>query len=169
MIKRNNTPALANDKSVTELDLKSYVVGFVDGEGSFSVSFNKRAKLSTKIEVRPSFSISQNKRNLNVLKKIHTFFTCGAIRFSKSDQCYKYEVRNLNDLVTYIIPHFDSYSLQTTKRDDFKIFKSICNKMKRSLHLNANYLEGIICDAYKMNPSGKRKYELNYLLKQIAR
>ena len=52
------------------MEFKSYITGFVDGEGTFSVSFNYRAKLKTKIEVRPSFSISQHKRSLEILEKI---------------------------------------------------------------------------------------------------
>ncbi|PJA87737.1 MAG: endonuclease, partial [Candidatus Moranbacteria bacterium CG_4_9_14_3_um_filter_40_7] len=80
------------------MDFASYVSGFIDGEGCFSVSFNFREKLKTKIEVRPSFSIGQNMRSLEILKMIQKFFDCGSIRFCKNDQCYKYETRNIGDL-----------------------------------------------------------------------
>ena len=146
------------------MDFASYISGFSDGEGCFSVSFNFREKLKNKIEVRPSFSIGQNKRSLDLLQQIKTFFNCGSIRFSKSDQVYKYEVRNISDLRKKIIPHFDKFPLMTAKRNDFQIFKQICNQVAQSKHLNPEHLKEIIGLAFQMNKSGKRKYTETKLL-----
>ena len=145
------------------------MTGFVDGEGSFTVSFNRRSKLKTGIEVRPSFSIAQHKRNLPILQRIRNYFGVGGIRFSKHDQNYKYEVRSIDDLVRVIIPHFEKYPLQTTKKHDFEIFKQICRWVYAKHHLNKVYLSKIIELAYQMNPSGKRKYSKSKLLRFMAR
>ena len=145
----------------------SYITGFVDGEGCFMISFNKREKLVTGIEVRPSFSIGQNKRNLKILELIRDYFGCGAIRFSKKDQCYKYEVRSIGDLRKKIIPHFQKYPLKTDKKNDFQIFSCICDLVASSKHLNKEYLEEIIEKAYQMNESGKRKYKKDVLLRIV--
>jgi len=146
------------------MDFASYISGFSDGEGCFSVSFNYREKLKTKIEVRPSFAIGQNKRSLEILKRIQNYFGCGSIRFSNQDQCYKYEVRNISEIMRKIIPHFKKYPLQSSKKEDFEIFKSICENISKSKHLNAEYLNDIIQMAYKMNGAGKRKYKEAELL-----
>lgn len=146
-----------------------YVTGFIDGEGCFSVSFNKREKLKTGIEVRPSFSIAQNKRSLQILKDIHEYFGCGAIRFSKRDQMYKYEVHSIKDLITKIIPHFEKYPLKTYKAKDFEIFTDMCLLISKSHHLNPEYLERIINNSYLMNGSGIRRYTKEDLLKILAR
>jgi hypothetical protein len=146
-----------------------YITGFADGEGCFSVSFNRRAKLKTGIEVRPSFSIAQNKRSLQVLKDIHTYFGCGAIRFSKRDQMYRYEVRSIGDLEKRIIPHFKKYPLRTSKARDFKIFTEVCELIHQSKHLNHDYLEQIIQKSYLMNESGTRRNTQEDLLKILAR
>ncbi len=146
------------------MDFASYISGFVDGEGCFSVSFNYRAKLKTKIEVRPSFAIGQNKRNLEILKKIQNYFGCGSIRFSNQDYCYKYEVRNISEITRKIIPHFRKYPLQSSKKEDFEIFVTICENISMSKHLNINHLKKIIQLAYKMNGAGKRKYKEAELL-----
>ena len=151
------------------MDFSWYITGFTDGEGCFSVSFNRRAKLKTGVEVRPSFSIGQNKRSLQVLKDIHAYFGCGAIRFSKADQLYKYEVRSIGDLMKRIIPHFQKYPLQTSKQLDFEIFARVCELIYQSRHLNNEYLEQIITQSYLMNVSGKRKYTSEELLKILAR
>ena len=146
-----------------------YITGFADGEGCFSVSFNRRAKLKTGIEVRPSFSIAQNKRSLQVLKDIHTYFGCGAIRFSKRDQMYRYEVRSISDIRKRIIPHFQKYPLQTSKARDFEIFAEVCELIHQSKHLNSDYLEQIIRKSYLMNESGTRRNTQEDLLKILAR
>ena len=156
-----------NDK--VSMEFGTYIAGFVDGEGCFSVSFTRRAKLKTGIEVRPSFSIAQNRRNLRVLQRIKTYFGCGAIRFSKSDQTYKYEVRSIKDLRVRIIPHFQKYQLQTNKAQDFDKFVWICDMVAASKHLNSQTLEQIIAQAYLMNEAGKRRYEQAELLKILAR
>ena len=146
-----------------------YITGFADGEGCFSVSFNRRAKLKTGIEVRPSFSIAQNKRSLQVLKDIHTYFGCGAIRFSKRDQMYRYEVRSISDIQKRIIPHFQKYPLRTSKARDFEIFAEVCELIHQSKHLNSDYLEQIIRKSYLMNESGTRRNTQEDLLKILAR
>lgn len=145
-----------------------FITGLVDGEGCFSVSFTLRRKFNTGIETRPSFSISLNQKDLPLLKSVHSYFGCGGLRYSKSDRTYKYEVRSVPDLVTYVIPHFKSYPLRGAKLQDFLRFEEICKQVRSNLHLNKTFLKEIIERAYQMNPSGKRKHELHDLLKELG-
>ncbi|MCS7311216.1 MAG: LAGLIDADG family homing endonuclease, partial [Armatimonadetes bacterium] len=110
-----------------------YVTGLTEGEGCFSVSFNIRERLSVRIETRASFSLSMNRRDLELLKKLHQFFACGGIRFSKADNTYKFEVRNLTQLVEMVLPHFRRYPLQGAKAQDFEKFEEICRMMRANL------------------------------------
>lgn len=151
------------------MEKESYITGFVDGEGSFLVSFSARDKLSSGVEVRPAFTVSQHKRNYDILVTILKFFECGSIRFNKRDQTYKYEVRNLNDLIVKIIPHFKKYQLQTSKRADFERFLKICLMMRQKSHLHHQEVAKIISLAYQMNNFGARRYKKTDLLKIIAR
>ena len=146
-----------------------YVTGFTDGEGCFSISYTMRAKMRTGIEIRPSFSIGQNKRSLQVLQDIKTYFGCGAIRFSKSDQLYKYEVRSIKDLRSRIIPHFQKYPLKTSKQVDFATFAWICDEIAAMRHLSPVYLREIIERSSLMNEAGKRRYDKLTLLKILSR
>lgn len=152
-----------------QMDFNSFISGFTEGEGCFCISFNRRAKMKTGIEVRPSFSISQNKRNLELLKLINQHFKCGFIRFSKNDQSYKYEVRSIEELIKIIIPFFEMYPLQGIKKNDFLIFKEVCLMVFTSHHLNPENLIKIIELSYNINCSGKRKYKKEELLKHIVR
>ncbi len=145
-----------------------YVTGLVEGEGCFSVSFTLRRKLKIGIETRPSFSVSLNKRDVDLLKKLRKFFECGAIRYSNSDHTYKYEVRSVRDIVKKILPHFEKYPLEGSKKEDFEKFKKIVLMIHQNKHLSRKFLPKIIELAYSMNPSGKRKHRKEDLLRMLG-
>ena len=146
-----------------------YVTGLIEGEGCFSVSFNLRKRLKIGIETRPSFSISLGRRDLELLKKIRSYFGCGGIRYSRADRTYKFEVRAVSDLVKKIIVHFERYPLRGAKKDDFESFSKICRMVHANQHLSIRYLPEIIELAYKMNPSGKRRYTEEELLRVLGK
>ena len=149
----------------------AWLTGFVDGEGCFSVSFSLRSKMNHGFEIRPSFSCSQrkDKDNLNktVLTEIQDLFQAGFIRFSKKDQMWKYEVRNLDDICEKIIPYFETNRLRTSKRLDFEKFKKICFIIKSNYHLSLFGAKEILELSFTMNISGKRKYKKEFLLKLL--
>jgi hypothetical protein len=145
-----------------------FVTGLVDGEGCFSISFTLCKKLKIGIKTRSFFSVSLSRRDLFLIKKVHTFFECGAVRYSKSDRIYKYEVRSIKDLITKVLPHFKSYPLQGSKSKDFDIFQEICKDIYTNHHLSRKFLRRIISEAYEMNPSGNRKHEKNDLLRMLG-
>lgn len=150
------------------MDTNSYVTGLADGEGCFCISFNFRNKLNTNIEVRPSFSISLNQKDLPLLKNVLTVLGCGAIRKSVRDRCYKYEVRNIEEINNKIIPHFKRFPLQGSKSSDFDKFAVVCEMMKANLHRSKKRLPEIIEISYSIN-NGKRKHNKEELLKHMAR
>ena len=145
-----------------------WVVGFVDGEGCFCISFSLRKKMRLGIEVRPSFSVSQKAPSLSSLKQLQELFQCGGIRYSRRDHTYKFEVRNRQDLQNKIIPFFQRETFQTEKKKDFDSFVWILALMKRNHHLTKEGMFQILEKAYQMNPSGIRKYTLSQLLEVIS-
>lgn len=152
---------------VNKADYPGWIAGFTDGEGCFSVSFTKRAKLNVGVEVRPSFSIGQKASSEESLRQIKDYFNCGGIRYSSKDGLFKYEVRDLTDIVDKIIPFFKTYQLETTKKNDFKTFAEVCKSMKQGHHLNAEGLKEIIDKSFTMNESGKRKNTYEELMLHI--
>lgn len=151
-----------------------WLSGFTDGEGCFSISFNKKASLNLKLEVRPSFSIGQSgkrvshRSQVHVVNKIQSYFGCGFIRKYKKTGMVTYEVRNLSNLCDFIIPHFEKYPLLTQKHEDFEKFKQVCLMMRSNVHRNKQGLKTIINLACEMNPSGTRKILKDELLKIIS-
>jgi hypothetical protein len=116
----------------------NYIVGFVDGEGSFNISFIKRNDYKYNIKISPSFNISQKDRE--ILEWIKSVFNCGTIR-DRGDGVFYYEVQSIKSLKEIIIPFFNKYHLRTKKHTTFKIFSEIVNLIDKGKHLEK---EGIL-------------------------
>jgi LAGLIDADG DNA endonuclease family protein len=140
------------------VDVPSYISGYVDGEGCFSVSISPRPTLLVGWEVRPSLSVSQNADRSEVLLIIQRYFGCGTIRPDRSDQTLKWEIRSLALLLRRVIPHFEVYPLLSAKRLDSERFAEICRRMAKGLHRTSEGLQDIVNLAVRMNPSGRRAY-----------
>jgi len=145
----------------------SYISGYVDGEGSFFISFSLREKFSLGIEVRPTFSISQRRDRSEVLRLIKSYFGCGSIRTSRRDGTLRYEVRSIKDLREKIIPHFERYALLSSKRKEFKYFSLVCSMISDKKHLTKKGLIKIIDLITLMNVGGSRRYSKEYLLSRL--
>ncbi len=150
------------------VDLPSYISGFVDGEGCFTVSISPRPTLLVRWEARPSLSVSQNGDRSEVLLDIQRYFDCGTLRPDRSDRTLKWEVRSLPLLVDRVIPHFRRYPLLSGKQRDFELFASVCERMVRGEHRSAAGLSEIVRLAGAMNPSGKRGYAPAMILQSLA-
>lgn len=149
------------------VDLPSYISGYVDGEGCFTVSISPRTTLSVGWEVRPSLSVSQNSDRSQVLFLIQGYFGCGNLRPDRSDRTLKWEVRSLALLRKRIIPHFHRYPLLSSKDGDFQLFAMICERMARLEHRTGAGLREIVRLAGQMNPSGKRGYAPADILRSL--
>jgi hypothetical protein len=152
-----------------EVDVPSYLSGYVDGEGCFTVSISPRSTLRVGWEVRPSLSVSQNGDRSEVLQLLQEYFGCGTLRPDRSDRTIKWEVRSLPVLNTRIIPHFEAYPLLSGKQRDFEAFADICRWMTEGLHLRSGGLSDIVRRAGPMNPSGKRGYDPALIIASLRR
>jgi hypothetical protein len=56
-----------------------WIVGFVDGEGCFSISIFKNVTSKSGFQVFPEFVVTQGAKSLLVLEKIQDHFQCGKI------------------------------------------------------------------------------------------
>lgn len=126
----------------------NYIVGLVDGEGCFSVTFNKH-KNNRLLEVRLIFEIELREDDLEILERIKEVFGCGNIyhlkyeRYRKWRPHYKYKVSNLRDIVTKIIPFFTKYPLQAKKKHSFALFSKVAKLMLQKYHLTSDGIESI--------------------------
>jgi hypothetical protein len=138
-----------------------YIAGFVDGEGSFHVAFQRNPDVRIGWQAVPEFHVSQNVSSRHVLEAIRDRLDCGIIkanhRGSRNDRTHVLVVRNRQDLSVKVIPFFDRHPLHTVKKSDFESFKQIVVMMNSELHLTADGFERIVSIAYSMNANGSRR------------
>lgn len=153
------------DNQQERLRFVGWIVGFVDGEGCFTVSFfrHPKSRLRLKWQVFPEFVITQELKSKKALESIKRFFGCGNIYLNKRydnhhEHLLKYVVRNRKELLENIIPFFEENPLQSAKNRDFKIFAKIVRMMDKKIHLEKNGLEKIRLMVEKMN---NRKFRQN--------
>ena len=124
--------------------------------------------MRTGLEVRPSFSLSLNEKDLELLRDLQAFFGCGWIRESKTDRTFKYEARAVEDLLDPIIPHFERHPLRGSKAKSFVALRDVCLMIEQGDHLRRDGLRSIIDVAYEMN-LGKRRLAKDDLLRALMR
>ena len=149
-------------------NIPEYITGYVDGEGCFTVTFNQKAKALLGWELRPSFSVSQNEDRRQVLDIIKEYFGCGYIRRDYHDKTVKFEIRDHNDLVNKVIPHFERFPLLSAKDKDFRLFKQICKMIDEEKHLLKDGYSQILDLAYQMNGSGKRRRKKEEIVNSLG-
>ena len=136
-----------------------WVVGFVDGEGCFSVSIhcNPNARTTGGWQLHPVFHVYQHVRYRAVLEELIPFFGCGRLRpKGPKSSVLTYAVDSLRDQEDHVLPFFEHYPL-VVKQADFGNFAAIVRMMRRREHLTAAGFERTVRLAYAMNASGKQR------------
>ena len=152
---------ISADNQQERLKINGWVVGFVDGEGSFIVTIFHHPKSRMKYgwQVFPELVVTQRATNLNALEEIQKVLGCGNICKSKEkgeyghkEPLYRYAVRSIKELNEKVIPFFEKNRLQSkSKKEDFKKFTKILRMMRKSQHLKWKGLVKIAQIAQTMN------------------
>ena len=117
-----------------------WLTGFTQADGSFLVTHETRLDSKFPFYPRPVFSLTQSERDLPMMQAIHAYLGVGTLSFSKG--CVTLTVRNLQDLLNVIIPHFDMYPLRGGKYLAFLRLKIVCMLKNSKAHLNlVTYLQ----------------------------
>lgn len=151
-----------------------WIVGFVDGEGTFSVSFNKNLTTTSGWQIFPEFVITQGAKSKTTLEEIQNFFQCGKLyvnhrKDNHKEDFYRYCVRSFSDLKEKIVPFFQMYSLRTAKKEDFQKFVTILSMMEQKIHLTPKGAKRIAQIVETMNQKKKSRYLLSSETKLQAR
>lgn len=110
---------------------KNYVLGLVDGEGSFNVRVNERGRRRAEVELK--FSLKLRHQDRGVLDELQKFFGCGNVYIQRDKRenhslCYRFEVQNRKEIAEKIIPFFvESPPKTESRKTDFEIFKEIAS------------------------------------------
>ena len=129
-----------------------YVVGLVDGEGSFTIYVRNpdvERKSVRRVMVEPKFYIKLIEKDKDILYELKKFFGCGSVYFQRDvrpnhQQCYRYEVFNWGELERIVIPFFKKHQLKLkSKAKDFKIFCDLMKRLKNKEHKSESGLRNL--------------------------
>lgn len=142
-----------------------WVVGFVDGEGCFSIGFVRQAGdrdrngYKTGWQVTHEFVVTQGARSVSCLHELREFFGVGQVienrRYDNHrEHLHRYVVRRRIDLLETIIPFFQQYPMLSSKRMDFEKFARCMELIAAGSHLT---VDGLIAIAYITEEMNRRK------------
>ncbi len=154
-------PGVYDSDNVTGADnqqerLDGYIAGYVDGEGSFSVSVQRNGTCRVGFQLIPEFHVSQNGDRAQVLELIRDRLGCGYIKpNSKRDRALVFVVRERQALLERVIPFFERVPLLSTKQADFGKFAHVVREMALGQHLTLAGFGELLEIALSMNGSGR--------------
>ena len=138
-----------------------YIVGFIDGEGSFSVSIGKHKTLKRGIEVRAEFEIELRADDREILERICATIGCGRI-YDLSYERYgwyphvKYKIGGIKDMQEYLLPFLDRHPPQAKKGAVYQLFREIVMMIARKEHLTDSGFEKILQLRGEIQARGKK-------------
>jgi hypothetical protein len=122
-----------------------WVIGFVDGEGCFSIGFVRhpsragRKGYKTGYQVSHEFAVTQGAKSVSCLHELVDFFGVGGVlpnrRYDNhKEHLYRYAVRRRADLIETIIPFFQAHNMHSSKQRDFEKFVRCITLIDSGLH-----------------------------------
>ena len=122
------------DKPVLEVENiplnPNYISGFTEGDGCFTVNISSKTN-----QVIAYFIIELHKREIPLLISIQKFFGAGSINQALNRNMARFYVSKKSDLITKVLPHFDTYKLEGNKLKNYLIFREIVLLLKTKAHL----------------------------------
>ena len=135
------------DDQQERLITTGWVIGFVDGEGCFSIGVAQprarpeRDGYLTRYQLAHEFAVTQGAKSEESLRKLQDFFGIGQVipnrrHDNHREALWRYVVRRRQDLLEVIIPFFQQHPLRTAKAGDFEKFANCVAMMDRGEHLH---------------------------------
>ena len=157
-----------------------WIVGFVDGEGCFTVGFIKQPdrpdRKGYRLGLQPyyEFAVTQAISSKEALIKLKEFFGVGELYINKrydnhKEHLYRYTVRKRDYLLNIIIPFFEKHPLQTQKRKSFEIFSKCMRMIEKGRHLEKAGLIRILKLTENMNHKKRKNHLIRILRNQTPK
>ena len=146
--------------------LDHYIVGFVDGEGCFSISIKKQSDTKYGWVIDPVFHVTQSKERQVVLEILKRAFKCGRVipKPGQETDVLQYVVDSRPNLIQTIIPFFEK-NKPIGKWKQFVSFKEIVKSLQRGQHKSKAGITQLVRKAYEL--SQERKHSLQEVLEEI--
>lgn len=133
----------------------AWMVGFIDGEGTFFISIQRNATMALGFQVQLQFAITQHNRDKDLMAKFPLFFNAGYLA-SDGPTKQQFRIRDFKQLDN-LFALLDAYPLQTQKRLDAEAFRKVHAMMLNKEHLTQEGLDAI--RAIKLGTNRGRVFE----------
>jgi hypothetical protein len=143
--------------------LEQWVVGFVDGEGCFSISVVRNRVCRLGWQVQHEFSVTQGAHSVHALELLREFFGVGVLIVNRRhdnhrEPLWRFSVKRRADLRDVVVPFFEEHPLITTKRADYEVFRDVLRSMEDGAHLTVGRLSRIAALTERMNRRQRSRY-----------
>jgi LAGLIDADG endonuclease len=145
-------------------ELGSFFSGFALGEASFMIVCRPRGDYARRWKISAAFNVSQ--RDREPLDRFRDMLGCGTMRRAGNGGWY-WEVNELTDIQTRVVPFFDRFPLVGTKAQDFNRFKRAVAILAREVLTDSDYVD-VLALREKMNGGGKRRYTMERILRDYT-
>jgi LAGLIDADG DNA endonuclease family protein len=148
-----------------------FLAGFIEGEGSLTVSVKKHPTCRSGFYVDPDFFLYQHESGRALLELAQATFESGRISPKPGNpKVLVYEISSTEVLRERVIPFFERYVVPfSCKRETFERFREILELMERKEHLHPAGLARIVEKVYAMNPYSKGRARLRPLEEVLER
>jgi hypothetical protein len=157
------------------IEFRGWVIGFVDGEGCFSIGFVRqpdranRRGYRTGYQVSHRFAVTQGVKSIACLERLESFFGVGRIFINRRHDNHREDlaqfiVERRADLVDVIIPFFRDSPMLSSKQRDFEKFARCVELVDAGRHLSPGGLIEIAEITQTMNHQ-KPRHELIRILR----
>src|SRR5580658_3974111 len=157
----------AADNQQERLIKIGWIVGFVDGEGCFSIHIVRQPQRATRrgyrtgFQVAHQFVVTQGAKSVECLRMMQQYFDVGRLHCNRrydnhKEHLYQFVVSKRSDLLRTIIPFFQKYPLRTAKLLDFEKFVRCMQMIETNAHLTARGLLEIVEIIQTMNHCKQR-------------
>ena len=166
----NQQERLVTSSSAFTNELKWFLSGFIDGEGSFCLNVKNRQDVKYGLRIEPAFYVYQHEKGIEILEMIRQMFGCGSIHRKTSPyNVFTYQISGIKPCYTKVIPFFKKYPL-IVKSKTFNIFEEGVSFMNSKQHLTRNGMIHLVDLAYEINQQGKgKKWNKENIVTRILR
>ena len=144
-----------------------FLGGFVEGEGSNSVSISVSKTFKYGINIQPVFNVSQHENGLRLLESFKTYFEVGSVvPKSGAPHVWVYTVKGYKHIIKHVIPFLETYvQPYSCKKHEYLLFKQLVLMSEVGGQKNKETLIEMVKKAYTLIGKGKgRKRTLSEVL-----
>jgi len=168
-----------NSSSINLRDIKNtnylyYLGGFVEGEGSNTVSITVNKNFKYGISIKPEFNVTQHKNGIDLLFSFKELFGAGSVVLkSGSEDVYAYVVKGISIMTDKVIPFLVQYVQPFSgKKNEFELFEKIVQMSSEGGQSNKDTLIEMVkliyeFDKNKVGKGKSRKRNLKEILEII--